>query len=219
MRVNNKWTTDENAYIFHVQNKNLMREAIAEKGNCKKLAILKDLVIELKWVNNENNEGDPANMELIRQLWASYYAWAKKEGIPLFELPFLEKAGMKVVALYRQDSAYFERMGGIMFYFIYNMQRWKGKGKSARLQVLKDARDWWYEEDKRERTRNWIDNIWGCMISGYQKRPFWEKSINFIIDWIIDHKDQLVYDPNYDPRKWFGREKGKLNMGVHAGLA
>ena len=219
MKVNNKWTTDENAYIFHIQNKNLMREAVSEKGNCKKLSLLKDLTINLAWINNENNEGDPPNMELFRQLWADYSEHAKKIGIPLWERAFLEKTGLNLVALIRQDSAYYERIGGIMVYFIYNSSRWKGHGKSARLAVIKDAHTWWNEEDKRERTRQWIDNIWCCVESGYQKREFWTKSIDFVIDWIIDHKDQIQIVDAYDPRKWFGREKGKLNMSVHAGLA
>jgi len=219
MKVNNKWTVDEEAYNLHVTSKNLMREAVSEKGNCKKLALLKDLTVNLAWINNENNEGDPPNMDLMRVLWKDYWEYAQKTGIPLFERPFLEKGGLQLLALFRQDSAYFERIGGVMFYFIYNAQRWKGRGKSARLQVLKDARDWWNEEDKRDRTRDWIGNLWDCVISGYQKREFWTKSIDFIIDWIIEHKDQLQYDPAYDPRKWFGRDKGSLNMKVHAGMA
>jgi len=217
MRVNNKWTVDKEAYAFHITNKNLMREVVSEKGNCKKLALLKDLTINLAWLNNENNEGDPPNMDAFRALWAEYYEWAKKTGIPLFERPWLEKSGHKLLALLRQDSAYFERIGGVMFYFIYNAQRWKGRGKSARLVVLKDAREWWSEEDKRGRTHDWIDNAWVCVINGYQKREFWTKSIDFIIDWIIEHKDSFVYADNYDPKKWFGRDKGALNMRVHAG--
>lgn len=218
MRVNNKWTVDEQAYQFHIANKNLMREAMND-GDCKKLAILKDLVINDSWIANENNEGDPVNMDLFRSAWNDYFDWAQKEGIPIFERPFLEKIGKKVLALIRQDSAYYERIGGVMFYFIYNAQRWKGRGKSARLQVLKDARDWWNEVDKRDRTRPLITNIWNCIIKGYQHRPFWEKSINFIIDWLIDHKDSFSYELQYDPKKWFGREKGMLNMKIHAGEA
>lgn len=218
MRVNNKWTVDEEAYIFHIQNKNLMREALAD-GECKKLSILKDLIINKSWYTNENNEGDPPNMGLFRAAWEDYYKWAQKTGIPPFERPILEKIGLKIISLIRQDSAYYERIGGVLFFFIYNAHSWKGKGKAKRVQLLKDAQAWWNEEDKRDRTRPIINNIWNCIIKGYQKREFWEKSINFIIDWIIDHKDEFVYDPAYDPRKWFGREKGKLNMLIHAGEA
>ncbi len=218
MRVNNKWTVNEESYIFHITNKNLMREALAD-GDCKKLALLKDLTINKAWYTNENNEGDPPNMDLFRAAWNDYYEWAQKTGIPLFERPILEKVGQEIISLIRQDSAYYERIGGVLFFFIYNAHNWKGKGKAKRLQLLKDARSWWDEEDKRDRTRPLIHNIWNCVINGYQKRAFWEKSINFIIDWIIDHKDEFVYDPAYDPRKWFGREKGKLNMLIHAGEA
>ena len=196
-----------------------MREAISERGNCKKLALLSGLTINDSWMTNENNEGDPPNMDFMRQLWKEYFEYAQKIGIPLFERPFLEKVGKYLISLFRQDSAYFERMGGVAFFFIYNAHSWKGRGKAQRLKLIKEAHAWWNEEDKRERTRPWIDNVFTCLENGYQKREFWEKSVNFIIDWLIEHKDALQFDPSYDPKKWFGRDKGALNVKVHAGEA
>jgi len=218
MKVNNKWTVDEQAYIFHIQNKNLIRDAIATE-NCHKLKILKDLVINDAWYTNENNEGDPSNMDAYRTLWKEYWDWAVKEGIPPFESLFLEKAGKKVLSLIRQDSAFSERIGGVLFFFIYNMYGWKGKSKKERLQMLRNARDWWNAEDRRDRTRPWIMAIWNCVIRGYEKREFWRKSVDFVIDWVINNREKFVFDPMYDPQNWFGRKKGILNLKVHAGDA
>ncbi len=218
IKINNKWVTPTD-WLYHIENKNVIREP-ATKETCEfeDLAVLEKLQVDDKWLVNDG-EGDPPNMDFIRRLWADYWEAAQRKGIPLLERPFIEKWGKKIVSLFRQDSAYSERMGGLIIWFIYNAARWKGKGKKQRLQVLRDAHDWWDVEDYRERTKVWIEWYWKITLKGYEKREFWEWSINFIIDWIVQHKDEFGNQPMYDPKVWFPRGRGQANTIIHGGIA
>lgn len=216
-KINNKWV-DPDAWAFHITSKNLIREAInsgvEEERPCKKLEILKGLIWKDEWIKNEG-EPEPPNTELMRKLWEEYFEWAKKEGIPIWEKAFLEKAGKFVVALFKQDSAYFERIGGVITFMYYNKYNWVNRSKDERLALLRVCREWWHTEDQRERTKGWILNLFNCVINGYEKREFWTKSIDFIIDWLYAHQEEWVNHEVYDPKKWFVRGRGQINIKLH----
>jgi len=216
MKINNKWI-DETAWTFHIDDKNLIRDAIAD-DSCKKLKILSGLVVKPEWMKCDG-EVEPPNVQFMRDLRAAYLEWVKTQEVPAFESAFLEKAIDFIVTLFKQDSAYFERIGGIVTFFIYNRFRWVDKSKEERLQLLKEAKMWWSMEDERERTKTWINNIWNCVIRGYENREFWTKSIDFTIDYFIENNGKWVIVEMYDPKKWFPRGRGQVNNLIHGGEA
>ena len=216
-RVNNKWENEE-AWNFHITNKNLMREVITSTNeeDLKKIA---DITWNEKWLVNDG-EGDPPNMDFIRRLWSAYWEYAQKKGIPIFERIWLERGGKKVVALYRQDSAYAERIGGVIQWLVYNKKTWKKcRNKKQRVEFLRDCMDWWNENDTRDRTRGWIQAMWDKGLAWYDKKEFWEHSANFMINWVMDHEKEWQPNQMYDPKVWFPRGRGQINNFVHGGMA
>jgi len=217
-RINNKWENEE-SWNYHITSKNIMREVI-NSDNDEDLNRLNEIQFDEKILEN-TGEGDPPNMDFIRKLWAESFAYAQQIGMPLLVRPWFEKGGKWVVSLYRQDSAYAERIGGIIQYIMYNEKAWKKcKNKKQRLEFIKDTRDWWNENDTRDRTRGWIMKMWNRAIKWYEKNEFWEKMINFVINWCIDHGN-AEWQPHqmYDPKVWFPRGRGAINVQLHGGIA
>jgi len=212
VRVNNKWV-NEDAWTFHITNKDLIREVVSSKKD-KDMEKLENLSINPKWLEDEG-EGEPPNMMWIRGAEA---AWRTK-----FEsqIPFwVSIAATKLMALFRQDSAYQERIGGIVNYIIYNEKFWRTcTTKAAKVKFLEDIRDWWNENDERDRTRSWILASFNKLIKWYKKKPFWEETVNFLIEYTIAHKREWVPNPIYDPKIWFPRGRGDMNNRIHGGLA
>ena len=216
-RVNNKWENEE-SWNFHIDNKNLMREVIMS-DNDEDLKRIATIVWNDNWLVN-NGEGDPPNMDFVRRLWGDYWTYVQKRGIPLSERLWLEIGGKKIVALYRQDSAYAERIGGVVNWFIYNEKAWKrARNKKQRLEVLHDCMEWWNENDTRDRTRGWIQSCWNKVLRWYEKKEFWEHSIVFLINWVLEHKGEWQPNQMYDPKVWFPRGRGQINNFIHGGLA
>jgi len=215
-RVNNKWENEE-SWNYHIKNKNLIREVI-DSDNEEDLQKLATLTWDDKWLINEG-EGDPPNMDFIRRLHTDYMAWAEKN-MPLLEKVWLPLTAKKIVSLYRQDSAYAERIGGVIVWIQYNEALWKKcKTKKEKIEFLESARDWWNENDTRDRTRGWILHAWNKIIGWYGKKEFWERSVNFLVNWTIEHKNDWQPNQMYDPKVWFPRGRGHINNLVHGGRA
>jgi len=213
-RVNNKWVNEE-SWTFHITNKNLLRSIIDSEDD-KELMRVKELEFDEKWLVNDG-EGDPPNMDWIR---AIIKAWSEEylDGAPIWLKKF--KLVPLIESLYRQDSAYAERIGGVVQWIIYNEKYWQMcDTKQKKVKFVEDCRDWWLEEDHRGRTRNWINKMWTRVLKWYAKKKFWYDSINFMIDYTIEHKGEWQPHPMYDPKVWFPRGRGKINDKVHGGLA
>lgn len=135
-----------------------------------------------------------------------------------------------VIALYRLDSAYFERIGGILTFILIHHKEWVGKNKADRVKFLKILRNWWNEKDMRERYKDLFRNFFDYVIDCYEKREFYTKSIDFLMDWHIAHgvgkpgeenKDVWLVpnDQNglqiFDPANWYPRGKGQVNYLLH----
>lgn len=216
-RVSNKWDNEE-SWNYHITSKNIMREVI-NSDNDEDLNRLNEIQFDEKLLEN-TGEGDPPNMDFMRKLWAETLAYAQKIGMPLFVRPWFEKGGKWVISLYRQDSAYAERIGGIIQYIQYNEKAWKRcKNKKQRVAFIKDTRDWWNDNDTRDRTRGWIMKMWNRAIAWYDTKEFWEKLINFVINWCIDHNNEWQAHVMYDPKVWFPRGRGGINVLLHGGIA
>lgn len=216
-RVNNKWENEE-SWTFHITNKNLMRDIIMSDDD-EDVKRLSDIQLKDEWLVNQG-EGDPPNMAFIRNTWDKYWEYTQKKGIPIFERLWLERSGRFVVSLYRQDSAYAERIGGVIQWIIYNEKSWKKcRNKKQRIEFIRDCMEWWNENDQRDRTRTWIQRIWDKVLVWYEKKEFWEHSINFLINYVVEHKGEWQSNQMYDPAVWFPRGRGQINNFVHGGVA
>lgn len=218
-RVNNKWE-DEQSWKFHIDYKKIMR-GIIESDDDADLLKLEQIEFSDDLLSPSNpGEGDPPNMAFMRRMWAESFAYAQQIGIPILLRPVFERGGKWVLALYRQDSAYCERIGGIIQYVNYNEKAWKKcKNKKQRVAFLKDVRDWWNENDTRDRTRGWIMKMFNKLIKWYEKDEFWERLINFIINWCVAHQNEFEPHQMYDPKMWFPRGRGGINVMIHGGVA
>lgn len=56
------------------------------------------------------------------------------------------------------------------------------KNKAVRVESLKRLRDWWYEEDWRERGKDKLLKLINTIIELYETEPFITQSIDFMID-------------------------------------
>lgn len=217
VRINNKWCDDE-SYQFHITDKTIIRNVLF--GKCKEIDLLKEIVIKDDWKHFDKPEEEPPNMKFLRDMFSAYKEEIKSKRIkpPLKEKLVLNKVLDFVETLYLQDSAYLERIGGVITWFVVNGDKWKGQKKEMHLKLLMSCHDWWDKEDFRERTRWMIEQIWTCLIQKYQKTDFYYKSVEFLVDYMVEHKSDWIIIEFYDPKNWFARGRGSINNLVHGGM-
>ena len=216
--VNNKWYSDDDSFQFHIENKDRLREILMSE-NCKELKLIKDIIVNKNWLyKTEENERDLfPNTDFIRKLAEEYIKYSKTIRVPPVIKLKLDDMVMYIAALYRWDSAYMERGGGVIQFIYYNKAHWIGKTKDEKVKFLKAVRDWWNKCDERDRTREWLMNLFNCMIKRYEKQEFWYKSINWVFDYIIEHESEWEKSGQFDPVVWFPKGRGQINNLVHAG--
>jgi len=215
MKISNRWFEGNgDAWTFHIENKNVWRRLIdMATPDLESLLALK---FKRDWLNDDG-EGHPPNFELLSRMKDAYFEWIEEEKIviPEMESKVIDKVWNFGLGIYRQDSAYFERIGGILSVLIYNEEAWVGKDKHSRVKLLEKMRKWFKENDKRKRTINWMLWFFDYFIKKYKTDEFYEKSINMLVDWLLAHKAEWVNVPMYDPKNWYPASRGVINNAVH----
>jgi len=215
MKISNRWYEGNgDAWTFHIENKNVWRRLIdMAKPDLESLIALK---FKRDWLNDDG-EGHPPNFEFLLKAKDAYFQWIEDEKIviPDVESKVIDKVWNSGLGIYRQDSAYFERMGGVISVLIFNEAAWVGKGKLDRVKLLEKTRGWFKENDKRKRTINWMLWFFDYFIKKYKTNEFYEKSINFLVDYLIEHKAEWTLVPSYTPTTWYPAGRGNLNYLVH----
>jgi hypothetical protein len=115
-----------------------------------------------------------------------------------------------LLALYKQDSAYYERIGGHVTLFISNEENWK-KDKIA---SLISYYNWWNINDVRGYSKKWINSAWVTLIELYQTKEFVKLSVDWIMEYLFAHKEEWVTDGEFDPKRWYPRGKGQITYLV-----
>ncbi len=241
-RIPNRWYdgSEGDGYVFHIKDKDLIRTVIADPQPIsirQKLALLNDIVIRKAWMEKtQPGEVDPDNYGLLVRLKEDYLKWLadNKIKVPTFIGVNFEDKLDWILTLFRQDSAYFERMGGIITFMLINSEPryqcvkegildsemqvtrnvWTNN-KKDRLEGLQMTRKWWSDWDLRDRTKVMIGTIFDYLIYEYQHVEFFTRSIDFMIDWMLEHKKEWKVVTMYDPRQWYARGKGQINYLVH----
>lgn len=213
MRVSNRYD-DHESWIYHIEDKEILRKVI--QSDCKATDLFKAFIFKEEWARNDG-EGEPENWQFILQLRDAYKEYKKTIKVPIKEKLFIDKLVDYIVSLFYQDSAYLERMGGCITFFIYNRKLWEGKNKKERQAALRAFYDWWDKNDKRERTKWMISGLMNCLFIRYEKQEFWMKSVDFCIDWIIEHADEWKPQPMYEPKNWYPNGRGMVQNMVWGG--
>jgi hypothetical protein len=214
LRIGWKWDTEER-WHFHVTNK----QALWKMLNDRQLSIrgLYDaLQVNEDWLEVKEGEKRPHNYEMFYYLFKKYKSNYRKLKPPILYRLAVMRVLIICIALYKEDTAYTERMGGAVEYIIDHAEDWEGKSKEDRLLLLRDLKQWWEEEDWRARTKGIIGYIFDFIIDQYEHEPFVEKSINFWVDSILLNKSKWNRCEGwFNPEKWYPRGKGQVNYLVH----
>jgi hypothetical protein len=213
-RIGNKFDTPQ-GWSFHNLSKGVLKRFL--DSQTKDINILSDLKVEQDWLEMPPPEKgvikEPYNVELIKNGVDEYRKQIKmgKIEVPVMYRPFYNMVIDEVLALYIQDSAYYERLGGMAMFIIQNQARWKGKDKATRDKLLVDLYNWWRQNDIRDYSKGWIDSSFVYMVRGYRNEKFFEDSITFFIDYIIRHHKQFRISPLFAPTMWFPRGRGQIS--------
>lgn len=90
------------------------------------------------------------------------------------------------------------------------------KNKAVRVESLKRLRDWWYEEDWRERGKDKLLKLINTIIELYETEPFITQSIDFMIDNLLLNANKWDYAHGvFEPTMWYPRGKCQINYIVH----
>lgn len=216
-KIDNKWINDD-SWQFHIANKTAIR-LFSEDRKCSKLQLLSDLVIREDWKHFEKPEEEAPNTDMIRNCVDAVMAEIEsgKIKVPKSMVPFIKKLMDTVSALYLQDSAYLERMGGVMTVLLANSDKWYGKSKEERKHAFEATRGWWNAQDTRERTRAMIDNLWACFMVYYTKKKWFADTVDFCMDYFAERKEEWKVIPMFNPEEWYPRKRGAIQNAVMGG--
>jgi len=217
-KIDNKWTNDD-SWQFHIANKTLIRK-FSEDRKCSKLQMIADLVIKDDWKHFDKPEEEAPNTAMIRDCIDAIMAAIEsgKIKVPKTQRIFVKKIMDVASALYLQDSAYLERMGGVWTLLLANSDKWYGKPRGDRQHAIEQARTWWNANDTRERTRVMIDNIWACFLLYYTKKPWFADVVDFGMDYFAERKADWKVLGIFNPEEWYPKKRGAIQNMVMGGM-
>jgi hypothetical protein len=214
-------TIDEEPNIFHIQDKDKLRQMVDSDPDCnggESLKFFLKLMFNKKLARTTEPDEEPVpNEKFIITMIEDYNKNFKKYGPGIVEKRILERAEDFFIALYRVDSAYTERMGGIISYLIAHHVSNCNSLNGDYIDALIDTHEWWKESDFRERSFAWIDWGFKFAIKKYRTNKFYKKSINHMLLFINLNKRNWAYLIIFDPKNWYpfgrGMECNLINGG------
>jgi hypothetical protein len=204
---------NDDGWEFHNEQKNIARHALQkEKLSLSDLAALS---IDTKFFKLDKGDPDKPNLKFLDKMYHEYERYRKtikyqEKKLSIKERIAINQAGKFLLALYKQDSAYYERIGGHVTLFISNEENWK-KDKIA---SLISYYNWWNINDVRGYSKKWINSAWVTLIELYQTKEFVKLSVDWIMEYLFAHKEEWVTDGEFDPKRWYPRGKGQITYLV-----
>ena len=131
----------------------------------------------------------------------------------------VEKGFLIFIAVYRNDSAYFERLGGMISFLASNKDR-VSKVKNLDQEhaaILENLHQWWKVNDKRLRTKLWINNAFKLLIKKYKTDMYYRRCINMCLIFIANNTDKWQDDNTFHPDNWFPKKRGKFCNAMFGG--
>jgi len=230
MRIAGTWETPE-AFAFHILFKRKLRDIIESDPDAEG--------VNLSWLNDadfdrrlaKHEKGDPIliNEEFIMKIAENYRTELKNLRPDKNIDPHLDKLIDFFVAVTLNDTAYYERVSGIVTYIVKNYEKFLDKSGNANVHgdyydQLQNIRDWWFYNDKRSRTDIWINWGFRYLLYKYKKekklperKQFYRTSINICILFIILNRKNWKIVSVADPNNWFGKYKGSQITALYGG--
>ena len=214
-----RWNTEE-SFLFHITTKDQIREVV-EATDGELLDRMADLPINPAWVTCEPGDGGMVKGEEF--LMAMFNNWKQMspkylQGVYLDKdkderaIATGTKGGQMTIAVHRNDLAYFERIGGMVSFLVANVDKLK-KVKTVDQEhsaILEGLYRWWKANDKRLRSKLWIDGAFKIAIKKYKTDMFWRRSINMCFIFIANNVDHWKDDETFNPDNWFPKKRGKF---------
>jgi len=216
MKITGLWDTDV-AWELHISSKNKFRDMIAAdpEAHGSSLKLLREMMFDER-LAFEKTDKLVLNEAFLYNLVKDYKACYKEYKPGIIEKQLIDKMLNFVLALYRNDSAYHERIGGVVSFIAKNHDRFSNRDKNHYEDLIR-IRDWWNANDCRDRTRPWIMWVFNFLIGKYKRDKFYRQSINHALYFIhLNHK-AWKFNECFHPDYWFGKKKGKQVMELYGG--
>jgi hypothetical protein len=215
LKIGWSWGETHDGWVLHREIKDPIWRML-EGGKFDLKVLISLLKVKEEWLDVLPGEKAPANYAMLYFIWKHYKNAYKKMQPSLLWRVGITKIAIITLTLYKEDSAYTERIGGAIQYMIEHKEDWIVKDKEARLLCLHDLRNWWWEEDWRQRGKERLSLIFDYVIEQYEKDAFVQKSLDFWIDNILANADKWnAAGGFFKPEFWYPRRKGIVNYLVH----
>jgi hypothetical protein len=233
------------SFNCHILCKGKFREIIEED----RIEDLDLLPINPAWATHEPGDGGLVkNEEFLNAMYNNWKQMADKylkgyTGDKEKVKNGVDKAWMMFITVYRNDSAYFERLGGMISFLVYG--EFCKKRKTCKITcpsklsscelttpedighvldkllkiknidqehsvILEGLHRWWKANDKRLRSKLWIDTSFKIMIRKYKTDIFFRRTINMGLIFIANNADKWQDDDMFHPGNWFPKRRGKF---------
>lgn len=207
---------NKDQWMFHRTTKDGLWSALNTDGDFKVTDLIGLLQVKEEWTEIRPEDKIPVNYPLLLFAWKEYLKRYRQLKPPLIWRLGIKKVGIFVLTLYKEDSAYCERIGGMIQYIIENKDDWPRGDKATRLLALNDLRDWWYEEDWRARGKNNLLRLANKVIDLYEHDDFIRRTVDYFIDVMIANESKwITADGFFQPERWYPRGKGQVNYLCH----
>lgn len=214
------WNTAA-SFLFHITTKDQIRQILDDDVDKtgELLDKLADLPVDEKWATCEPGDGGFVKGEdFLLGMFANFKSnvdvYLKDTDVDKREnrKAGVMKAGNMAIAVYRNDSAYFERLGGMMSFLVANVDKLK-KIKNVDQEhaaILEGLHRWWKVNDKRLRSKVWIDGAFRIAIKKYKTDLFYRRVINMCFIFIANNSEHWKDDDTFNPDNWFPKKRGKF---------
>lgn len=215
-----RWVEEE-SFNFHKRSKDILRHVIdsdPEITGANLDMVVNDMPFNEKWALCEPGDGGMVkNEDFLAALIFNYNKSIDNYKPTPKERALAERTTKYALAIYRNDSAYFERLGGICQFIVVNIDKFsKIKNiESEHSNLLEGIYNWWKANDRRRRTRPWISWVFKYLIKQYKVNMFYRRSINMAFIFFVNNADKWKHDETYEPENWFPNKRGKLANALY----
>ena len=221
MKISGRWNTDE-SYKFHVEDKNAIRAIIDGDPDCEGVGLEK--LAEIKTdpkILMDHGEGITLNYAFFEKMREEFNRITKKHKLSFLHRRIQDSFWDKLMSVFKQDSAYFERIGGVVECLFGIFQQLEDIGVKIEPNgtyeyIFKSTRDWWDENDQRQRYKHHYRYMFNYFIKTYESDDKFRYVVNVMLIWMNANRRNWIYHERFDPSNWYGcGKRGAIDYMVH----
>ena len=217
MKISGRWN-DNVSWKFHVEDKARMRDVIDGDINTLSgngLEKLAEIKTEPKLLI-DSGEGNPLNYIFLVKLREEFVRVSKKYKLSFLHRRIESSVWDKILALYRQDPAYFERIGGCISALIVSILNENLDINGDYIYIFKALFEWWETNDKRERFKHHYAYVFKYFIKSYENDKNFRYISNDLLLWIKLNSSNWQHHEKFEPQNWYGNSRrGVINNLIH----